>query len=166
MIDLRIAAVAALICFAVSPAQAEEPCSLAALGWMAGNWQNAGDPARSQERWVVAPNAVLMGSSWEFPEGKTGFAEVMTIRSDGAAISMFLRHFGGDLARAWEEKDAPMVFTLSKCAPASATFDGRGNNMGENMTYTRTGDALLISANFLHKGVPDHVEWHMIRKGD
>ena len=54
----------------------------------------------------------------------------------------------------------------SVIAGASATFDGRGGNMGENMTYARTGDALLISANFLHKGVPDHVEWHMIRKGD
>jgi hypothetical protein len=166
MIDTRIIAMAGFACVAGSSAPAAESCSLTALGWMAGSWYNTSDPARSQERWVLAPDMVLMGSSWEFPEGKAGFAEVMTIRTDGAAVSMFLRHFSGDLGRAWEEQNSPMVFTLSKCSAASATFDGQGKNVGEHMTYTRTGDALLISADFLHKGVPSHVEWHMVRKGD
>jgi hypothetical protein len=166
MIDMRIMAMAAFACLIGSSAPAAESCSLAALGWMAGSWYNSSDPARSQERWVLAPNAVLMGSGWEFPEGKAGFAEVMTIRPDGPAVSMFLRHFSGDLSRAREERNSPMVFTLSKCSAAGATFDGQGSNTGEHMTYTRSGDALLISADFLHKGVPSHVEWHMIRKGD
>jgi hypothetical protein len=133
---------------------------------MAGDWDNASDPARAQERWVLAPDFVLMGSSWEFPQGKAGYAEAMTIRQDGAAVSMFLRHFSGDFAHAWEEKDMPMVFALSKCADTSASFDGRGANAGEHMTYARNGDALLISADFLHKNGPVHVEWHMVRKGD
>jgi hypothetical protein len=163
---LRVAAMAALVCLAAAPALAADSCALAGLGWMTGDWHNATDPARAQERWVVAPGSVLMGSSWEFPEGKNGFAEVMTIRPDGAGVSMFLRHFGGDLARAWEEKDAPMVFTLSKCGASSATFDGQGGNTGERMIYTRTGDALLIAADFIHKSGPVHVEWHMVRAGD
>jgi uncharacterized protein DUF6265 len=166
MIELRLAAMSAFVCFVASSAPAAEPCSLAALGWMAGNWVNATDPAHAQERWVVAPGSVLMGGAWELPAGKAGFAEIMTIRPDGASVSMFLRHFGGDLAHAKEDRDAPMVFSLSKCAAASATFDGQGGNAGEHMTYTRNGDAMLIAADFLHSGAPLHVEWRMVRKGD
>ena len=91
---------------------------------------------------------------------------MMTIRPDGAPVSMFLRHFSGGLARAWEEKETPMVFTLSKCSATSATFGGAGGNIGEHMTPTRTGDALLIAADFLHKDGPVHVEWHMVRAGN
>jgi hypothetical protein len=29
------------------------------------------------------------------------------------------------------------------------------------MTYTRSSDALLIVADFLHQGKPHHEEWHM-----
>ncbi|HTB87686.1 MAG TPA: DUF6265 family protein, partial [Steroidobacteraceae bacterium] len=45
-------------------------CSLTGLAWMAGNWHNTADPQRAQERWVVAPDNILMGSSWEIPNGK------------------------------------------------------------------------------------------------
>jgi hypothetical protein len=29
------------------------------------------------------------------------------------------------------------------------------------MTYTRSSNALLIVADFLHQGKPHHEEWHM-----
>jgi hypothetical protein len=61
-------------------------------------------PARAQERWVVAPEGVLMGSSWEFPEGKAGYAEIMTIKPDGDAVVMVLRHFDGGLKRRSADK--------------------------------------------------------------
>jgi hypothetical protein len=141
-------------------------CSLPALGWMAGNWKNASDPQAAQERWVVAPGNVLMGSSWEFPKGQAGYAEVMTVRTDGAATSMFLRHFDGGLSGAWEERNAPMVFTASSCDRSSAVFDGQGDHAGEHMTYKRTGNNLLIIGDFLHHGKPDHEEWRMIRAGE
>jgi hypothetical protein len=149
----------------VSVAQAA-PCVLPNLAWMAGSWHNTTDPQRAQERWVVAPQNVLMGSSWEFPSGKAGFAEIMTVKQDGDGISMSLRHFDGGLSRAWEERDAPMIFRASVCDSNSVIFDGQRDHTGEHMTYKRSGKNLLIIGDFLHKGVPDHEEWHMIRAGD
>jgi hypothetical protein len=35
---------------------------------------HATDPQRAQERWVIAPDNILMGSSWEIPNGKVGYA--------------------------------------------------------------------------------------------
>src|SRR5580693_1635371 len=75
------------------PAALAQPCTLAGLHWMAGTWLNSQDTSGAQERWVVAPGEVLMGSAWEFPKGHAGYAEVMAIRQDGDGISMFLRHF-------------------------------------------------------------------------
>ena len=141
-------------------------CTLAGLGWMAGDWRNAKTPDRAQERWVAAPDHVLMGSSFEFPEGKAGYAEAMTVRPDGGAIVMVLRHFDGGLARAWEDKAAPMAFAAADCGPDSAVFDGQGEHAGEHLTYRRTGKTLLIVGDFLHKGVPDREEWRMVRAGN
>ena len=137
------------------------PCTLAGLHWMAGTWLNSQDASGAQERWAVAPGDVLMGNAWEFPKGHAGYAEVMAIRPDGDGISMFLRHFDGGLARAWEEPTAPMVFAASDCGAHTATFSGQGAHAGERMTYTRSSDELLIVADFLHQGKPHHEEWHM-----
>jgi hypothetical protein len=139
------------------------PCALGELGWLAGSWGNIAEPDRAQERWALAPDGILMGTSWEFPAGKSGFAEIMTVRLNGDTISMYLRHFDAGLNKAWEERDAPMVFTAASCERNSVVFDGQGARAGEHMTYRRVGDKLNILADFLHHGVPDHEEWHMTR---
>jgi len=156
---------ALLLAASVSFSHAAE-CSLPGLAWMAGNWHNASDPQRAQERWVVAPDNVLMGSSREIPKGKAGYAEIMTVRLNGNAISMYLRHFDGALSGAWEERDAPMIFTAVNCDASSAVFDGQGDHAGEHLTYKRSGDSLLIIGDFLHHGTPSRMEWRMTRAGD
>jgi hypothetical protein len=142
------------------------PCSLSGLSWMAGAWRSADDPEGAQERWAIAPQNVLMGSAWQFSKGQSGYAEIMTVKQDGASIAMLLRHFDGGLTRAWEERNAPMVFTASRCAGESVVFDGQGDHAGEHLTYKRSGANLLIVGDFLHHGTPDHEEWHMVRAGD
>ena len=164
-ISLPLAAALSLIVGGVSAAHAGQ-CSLSNLSWMAGTWQNITDPQGAQERWAVAPQNVLMGSSWEFPKGKAGYAEIMTVKQDGETISMLLRHFDGGLNRAWEERDKPMVFTVSSCARDSVVFDGQVDHIGEHLTYRRTGKSLLIVGDFIHHGTPDHEEWHMTRAGN
>src|SRR5580658_3109057 len=156
-----LAVLALLVVSPMSHSQSH-PCALSDMGWMAGSWHNATDPDRAQERWSMAPNGILMGSAWEFPPAKSGYAEVMTVRPDGDSISMFLRHFDGGLTNAWEERGAPMVFTASSCERDSVVFDGRGDHAGEHMSYRRSGNKLTIVADFLHHGTPDHEEWHMV----
>jgi len=71
----------------VSPGSARAaPCALVDLRWMAASWLNADDPKGAQERWTLAPGGVLMGSSFEFPPGKPGYAEIMTIREADAGV--------------------------------------------------------------------------------
>ena len=79
---------------------------------------------------------------------------------------MILRHFDGGLRGAWEERGAPMVFQLSSCDRDTANFEGQGDHAGERMSYRRSGKKLLIVADFLHHGTPDHEEWQMIRAGN
>jgi hypothetical protein len=131
------------------------PCTLAGLSWMAGDWHNSADPNGSEERWTVAPGEVLMGSAFEFEKDGKGYAEALTVRQDGAAINMVLRHFDIDLGRAWEERTAPMIFAAASC-------DGQCEHAGEHLTYKRTHERLTIIGDFLHHGKPAHVEWRMI----
>jgi hypothetical protein len=162
---LRMATMLVVAAAPVAVSQAAS-CSLATIKWIAGSWQNITDAERAQERWVLAPEGVLMGSAWEFPTGKAGFAEIMTIRQDDGAMSMILRHFDGGLARAWEERDAPMVFKASRCDSNTAVFDGAGTHVGEHLTYKRAGNTLTIIGDFLHHGVASRVDWQMVRVGD
>jgi hypothetical protein len=159
-------AAASMLLIGLAASSSAADCSLAALGFMAGDWQNSSNPRGAQERWVLAPGDVLMGGAWELPEGKAGYAEIMTIRQDDkGAVVMLLRHFDGGLKRAWEERDAPMVFAASSCNKDAAVFDGQGDRAGEHLTYRRSGNDLLIIGDFLHHGKPDHEEWHMVRAG-
>jgi hypothetical protein len=167
VLEKYLARVVALTLLGMTPlAHAQAACALKDLAWMSGSWRNAETPDRAQERWSLAPDGVLMGLAWEFPPGKSGYAEIMTIRADGEAISMYLRHFDGGLSKAWEERDAPMLFTASACARDTVTFDGQREHAGEHISYRRSGDKLSIVADFLHHGTPDHEEWHMVRGHD
>jgi hypothetical protein len=159
-------AATSLLCMLACCASAAEPCSLKSLAWMAGTWHNAKDPRGSQEHWVIAPQDVLMGSAWEFPERGAGYAEIMTIRAQGDTLSMLLRHFDGGLRRAWEEREDPMIFTVSNCGESWVSFDGQGAHQGEHMTYRRSARKRLISADFIHHGTPDHEEWDMLLSSD
>jgi hypothetical protein len=91
---------------------------------------------------------------------------MMTVRQDGGDIVMVLRHFDGGLKRAWEERDAPMLFKAASCGATSAVFDGQGDHTGEHLTYERKGDALHIIGDFIHHGTPSRVEWRMVKTGD
>jgi hypothetical protein len=146
--SMRLASVSLLFLAASASCLAASPCALADLGWMTGTWHNRTDPDRAQERWAPAPEGVLMGSAWEFPAGRSGFAEVMTIRREGNLTAMILRHFDGGLSRAWEERGSPMVFSAASCEGTTAVFDGQGEHAGEHLTYKRTGKDLLIIGDF------------------
>jgi hypothetical protein len=163
---LKTGVLALLLVLSATASSQAATCTLADLRFMAASWHSADTPERAQERWVVAPDDVLMGSAWEFPAGKNGFAEVMTIRKDGEVLSMLLRHFDNALKRAWEEREAPMVFTAARCEANAAVFDGQGAHAGEHLTYRRSGDNLLIIGDFLHQGAPVQLKWHMVRAAD
>jgi len=101
-------------------------CTLKGLAWMQGTWRGTAAIPVSEERWVVGPDDILIGSSWVMAPGKPPFIEAMTISADGPAIALRLRHFSRNLAHAMEDQDAPMLFTLASCRASTAVFDGQG----------------------------------------
>jgi hypothetical protein len=168
MIRISTQGLGAVILLVVAPFSHSQshPCTLSDISWMAGSWHNALDPVRALESWSVAPNGVLMGIAWAFPPDKSGFAEIMTVRSGGDSTLMFLRHFDSGLKAAWEERGSPMIFTARSCERNVVVFAGQGDHSGEQMSYRRSGNKLTIVADFLHHGTPSHEEWHMIRVGN
>jgi Domain of unknown function (DUF6265) len=108
-----------------------------------------------------------MGNGWSFPpDGKAGFAEIMTVRPQGDSLKMVLRHFDPALSRAWEEREAPMEFLAAECTARRVVFEGSGARAGERLTYERIPAGLDITGDFLHQGKPLQVKWHMVRSAD
>jgi hypothetical protein len=165
---MRTSLLAALAWLAASPVCQAAPCALTDLHWMAGVWRTDEPTTKSEERWVIAPNDRLMGSSWDLHTDKAGgVVEAETIQADGAGvIALKLRHFSADLDQSREEKSAPMVFAAARCEANTAVFDGQGEHAGEHITYHRAGDDLIFTGDFLHDGKPVQVVIDFKRAGD
>jgi hypothetical protein len=160
-----IAMPAVLAGFALLPAFQPvyaSPCSLAGLQWMAGTWRDTEEAnVLTEERWVVAPNDRLVGSSWRLhSDTDGGVIESMIVVMENGAPTMRIRHFDSTLAHAREEKDAPMLFVASKCDDKTAVLDGTGSQQGEHFTYSRAGDVLTFVGDFIHGGKPVRAEAH------
>jgi len=135
------------------------PCTLATLHWMEGSWRDASDNMQVEERWIVGPDDRLLGSSWLLhPGGAGGVIEAMTIVADGNGISFRIRHFSATLEHAREEKDEPMLFLATDCDENFVRFDGRGDRMGERISYRRDGERLQFVGEFIHDGKPLRAE--------
>jgi Domain of unknown function (DUF6265) len=137
---------------------AAEHCSMQALRFLEGAWQRQDGATRGEERWSLTAADTLLGSAWEAKDKSLSFSEFSSIQPAGDGIEMHLRHFDGALMRAWEDKDAPMIFTAARCGAGSAVFDGTGTRQGEHITYRRDGDHLTFIGDFLRKGQPFRVE--------
>jgi len=141
-------------------------CGLSDLAWMAGSWRDSGGASSSEERWIVGPDGILIGSSWVMSPGKPPFIEAMTISSDENGISLRLRHFSRNLTHAMEERDAPMLFILKSCADESVLFDGTGPQAREHITYHRFQSNLEFIGDFVHDDKPVTVRIILQRAGD
>jgi hypothetical protein len=142
-------------------ASAEASCSIDDLAFMQGDWRYAEGPLSGEERWVLTAANTLAGSSWETKGAVLSFVEALSILRQNDGIEMHLRHFDGSLSHAWEDKDSPMVFTLTQCDGRSAVFDGVGSRAGEHITYRKTAEGLTFVGDFLHGGKSVHVESQM-----
>ncbi|MEA1649418.1 DUF6265 family protein [Nitrospirillum sp. BR 11164] len=151
---------------AAAPARAET-CTLEALHWLQGTWSNTAIDTAGEERWVVLPGGTLAGSAWETAkDGTPHFVEALSLAPSDGKITLRLRHFDGTLARAWEDKTAPVTFIANQCSLQSVVFEGVGPHAGERITYARTKDRLSFVGEFIHKGKPHRVDLEMSRTGD
>ncbi len=150
-----VAAALAILGLATATGAQAAPCTLKDLHWMAGAWRNSAAGGQGEERWVIGPDDRLMMSAWFLhPGAEGGLIEAGTVRAADGGLTFRLRHFTGDLAKAREEKEAPMTFTVARCDAHTVVFDGQGPQAGEHMTYVRGGKRLTFIGDFIHGGQP------------
>jgi len=161
----RLAFALAAVAAGLTAAAQAAPCRLADLRWMAGVWRADTADTQSEERWASGPGDRLMGTSWALHPGRPGgVIEAETIQADAAgAVTVALRHFTADLASAWEDKTAPMIFAAADCEADRVVFDGRGDHAGEHITYERGADAMTFTGDFLHGGKAVRVVIRFVR---
>lgn len=152
---------------ALAGAAQADSCRLAELGWMAGTWVSQSSDEASEERWVAASGARLMGSSWALhPSGPGGLVEIESLLADpDGRVRLRVRHFGPALDHPWEAPDAPMTFAATRCGPADLDLTGEDGHAGERIRYQRTGDVMTFTGDFLHQGKPVEVAITFHRQG-
>lgn len=103
-------------------AQAQKPVTAADLAWMAGVWQTEIWGGVGEEVWVKNSANSLMGM-FSFVKGdKPAFYEFLTLEPREQGLVLHLRHFHAKLI-AWEDKDAPLLFTISKATASEVIFE-------------------------------------------
>ncbi len=140
-------AVAAAVLLAAQPAAPpSKPDGLAALAFMAGDWQgDAGGGAFSQEVWAAPVGDCMMGMWRLVAGGKVELFESLSITQEASGPVMRMRHFGRD-GVGWEERDKPVALPLVRSADGLAVFAGPGRSGTLRITYRRTGeDAMAVA---------------------
>lgn len=148
-------------------ARAEErsKTSLKDLAWMVGDWRTEVGGGQLQESWAPPQGDAMIGTfRWGKKDGTTSLFEFLTIVDDGGELVFRFRHFGKGLA-AWEEKDAPLTFKLTRSSEQEAVWENPTQKALMKMTYRKDGaDKLNIALESTGKdGAPSKQEYHFTR---
>jgi hypothetical protein len=145
---LLSATCAAALCSAAPP---DEPkpkqlvVTVADLGWFAGDWRHVEQGALSQEVWTSPQGDCLLGMwRWVDATGSSRVFELLSICQETTGPTLRLRHFDRRL-HAREEKDAPLVLTLTSALQNRAVFEGTEGELRVRLSYQRDGDQLVAT---------------------
>jgi hypothetical protein len=118
------------------PALAAPPRSdVAALGWIAGEWQGDGPSGRVDVYWLPPGAGTLVGVLRRIREGQVlGYALASVVESDGSLLLRFKR-FDARLAGR-DSQEAPTPRRLVSISDAEVTFEG--------IRLRRSGDSVLL----------------------
>lgn len=92
------------------------------LAWMAGRWRAEVWGGVGEEIWVKNSDNSLMGMFSFAKDGKPAFYEFLTLEPREQGLTLHLRHFHAKLI-AWEDKDTPLLFTISKATANEVIFE-------------------------------------------
>ena len=87
--------------------------------------------------------------------------KLSAISSEQGTLVLRMRFFDGSLKNAWQDKDAPVVFSASACGPGFIQFDGPG---GEYTRYERSGDNLINTGIADNNGKPGRYHALLVRE--
>lgn len=132
----------ALLVASVVVAAAQSPAKLESLSFLVGHWRGVSPGTVIEEMWLPAEGDAMYSLFRMVREGKTRFTEFQSIEQRGDTVMLVLRHFHAGLI-AWEEKDAPMVWTVENLEPNRVVFAQTGATT--RLEYHREGDALTVT---------------------
>lgn len=117
-----LALILALALFPPATVMGQKPVTAADLAWMAGRWRTEIWGGVGEEIWVKNSDNSLMGMFSFVKDGKPAFYELLTLEPRAPGLTLHLRHFHAKLI-AWEDKDAPLLFTISKATANEVIFE-------------------------------------------
>ncbi|MGV3657529.1 MAG: DUF6265 family protein [Chitinophagaceae bacterium] len=129
-----------LVFLVSATAHAQLKADIKDLRFLQGVWQTQHEWGDMEEAWSAPEGNSMMGSFRCVKDGKVIFYEFMVIEQKDTVPVLYLRHFSpGSVA--WEDKEAPGLYPLTKLEPGKAQFhksDGR-----VVLTFRRTAPAQL-----------------------
>lgn len=111
-----------LVLAAALPVAAQDGEAVSDLGWLAGDWTCEKWGGRMNEIWAPPTGNSMIGMFNHVKSGETAFYEFMTIEKNVEGLRFYLRHFGPKSV-AWEEKQAPMVFSVRLASKHEVVFE-------------------------------------------
>ena len=134
------------------------------LSFISGHWTLQHEWGDMEEVWSAPMGNNMMGSYRCVKEGKVVFYEFMVIEQKDSVPVLYLRHFGpGSVA--WEEKEAPGIYTLVLLQKGKAQF--KEKDSGTTLTFTRQSPTQLqiVLDSKTSEGTPEKVVFDFRLKG-
>jgi Domain of unknown function (DUF6265) len=142
-----------------APASDSTAAKAIELSWFAvmeGTWRGDMGGSFIEEIWSAPRGDMVMGCfRWCDPAGNAAMLEMLTIRREGDAIRLRLRHYSPTLV-AKEEKATPVTLLLESAAGTKATFRAEKDS-GDlaSVSYEVEGDTLRIEIAFAAPPAPE-----------
>lgn len=119
--------------------------TVADLGWFTGDWRDIDEGALSQEVWTAPQGDCLLGMwRWVDAKGASRVFELLSICQEVTGPTFRLRHFDRRF-HAREEREAPIVLTLTSALQNRAVFEGKEGELRVRLSYHRDGDQLVAT---------------------
>ncbi len=139
-------------CQGGTPSPTEQaPGAAAELGWLVGHWQVTDGGTVTEERWVPDAKGDLLGQGRVLIGRVPGFSETLAIQQTRDGLVYV----------AWPGGQDPSQFSVSESSQGGITFSRQVENFPSEITYTREGDKLSVSATGLKEGQPHSERWEL-----
>jgi hypothetical protein len=133
----------ALILFQSVLANDAKPATFADLAWLAGDWRSEMWGGVTAEHWSSPSGDSMMGMFSFVKAGQPVFYEFLTLERRAQGLVLHMRHFHPKLV-AWEEKDAPLLYAVTKASTQEVVFERIDSAAVKvKMTYQLTAPARL-----------------------
>jgi len=119
---------AALITLMLLAPPAPKTASIDRMSWLVGTWTSLRPGAVAEEVWTAPRAGTMTGTFRLVEDGKTRFVELLTLRQEGAALVLRIRHFDENLTP-WPDERTPLVYRSVSIARDRVRFESKNDKM-------------------------------------